>query len=107
MSVADSYILFYGFNDFFCEFWMSLRRNLVFRDGCQGSFCGESIIGDNGSGGVFNTTIVDRIFIIASGDVWISVGVAVIIFVVFKRNLVRNLILWIIFCWFGSCSFSD
>ena len=34
----------------------------------QGTFCGESIIGDDGSGGVFNATVVDRVFVIADGD---------------------------------------
>ena len=29
----------------------------------QGTFCGESIIGDDGSGGVLNTIVTDRVFL--------------------------------------------
>ena len=32
---------------------------------------------------MFNATVVDRVFVIAGGDVWIGVVVAVAIFVVF------------------------
>ena len=49
----------------------------------QGTFCGESIIGDDGSGGVFNTIVIDHVFFNAGGDVSIGVVVSVIIFVVF------------------------
>ena len=54
----------------------------------KGIFCGESIIDDDGSGGVFNATVVDRVFVIVGGDVWIGGVVAVVIFVVFQRILV-------------------
>ena len=50
----------------------------------KGTFCGESIIDDGGSGGVFNATVVDRVFVIAGGDVRIGGVVAVVIFVVFN-----------------------
>jgi len=32
---------------------------------------------------VFNATVVDRVFVITGGDVWIGVAVAVVVFVVF------------------------
>ena len=54
-----------------------------------------------------NSTVVDHVFVIADGDVWSGVVVAVVIFVVFGRILVGILFFLIIFCWVGSCSVFD
>ena len=56
---------------------------------------------------MFNATVVDHVFVIAGGDVWIGGVVAVVIFVVFGRILVGILFFLIIFCWVGSCIVFD
>ena len=96
--------IFDGFKYFLVDFSWFYDGIWFFRANIKGVFCGESIVCDSGDGAVFNATIIDRGFGIASGDVCIGVGAAVIIFVIFYRNLVRNLFLWIMFGWVGSCS---
>ena len=54
---------FYGFKAFFGEFWMSFDGIGFFGADVQGTVCGESIIGDDGSGGVLNTIVTDRVFL--------------------------------------------
>ena len=62
--------------DFMTEFGFSGRISRM-------HFFSESIVCDSGDGGVFNATIIDHVFVIAGGDVWIGVGVTVIIFLFF------------------------
>ena len=118
IDVGDSFVfigddrrrfvhIFYCFEDCLVDFGWIYDRIWVFGVDVKGIFCGESIIDDDGSGGVFNATVVDRVFVIVGGDVWIGGVVAVVIFVVFQRILVGILFFWIIFCGVGNCSVID
>ena len=69
MIAADSSIFFIASK----IFWWILDEFMIefvfFWADVKGTFCGEYIINDGGSGGVFNATVVDRVFVIAGGDV--------------------------------------
>ena len=76
MIAVDSSIFFIASKIFWWIIWF-------FRADVKGAFCDKSIVDDGGGGGVFDATVVDRVFVIAGGDVWIGVVVAVVVFVVF------------------------
>ena len=72
--------IFYGFKCFLVNFGWFYDGIWFFRANIKDAFFSESIVCDSGDGGVFNATIIDHVFVIAGGDVWIGVGVTVIIF---------------------------